>query len=296
MPLLQSDFLSLLEQPLMLYRSAFHALMAEHFLLQRPREEQKEGATILTEDILAKYSDKEINLVTPYTENIPHNSIAYHRVKGVVFYESWWGFNTKQFISAIQAAEENPAICAHFIHVDSPGGVAYGLDRAAEAVKMAKKPIIGFVEGYACSAGYFLVAHADTIYTATQFDTVGSVGTMISFMDFEPYYEKLGVKFHEIYAEQSKLKNDTTNQALKGKYDKIKRQCLNPLAEDFINTVKEARKNATDEDIYQGESYFATVAQEKGLTDGVKTIEEALQLTLDKGKKHMQRNNILTTF
>ncbi len=299
MPFPKEDFFSMLEQPLMMLRSSFHTMMVEQVLTP--------SSSVIVEiptydKVQAEFAAKlkeETNINVVYwlqEEDIPDNSIAYHPIKGVVFYNySWWGFSTKEFMERVQMAEENPAICAHFLHVDSPGGVAYGLDMASEVVKNAKKPVVVLVEGLACSAAYFLSCNADAVYAASKFDTIGSIGTMISLLDIKPYWEKLGLKIHEVYADHSKLKNDTVNKVLDGKYEKIREKCLNPLADDFIETVKAARKNAKDEDIYQGETYFSTLAVDNGLIDGIKSMAEVLQEALQKGKKHNQQNNILTT-
>ncbi len=299
MPFPREDFFSMLQQPLMMLQHSFHTMMLEQVLepsssvsIEIPTYSKIQG------DFAAKLKeDAGVNVVYYLEEeDMPNNSIAYHPVKGVVYYDfSWWGFSTKGFMNRIQVAENNPAICAHFLHVNSPGGVAYGLDMASEVVKNTKKPVVVFIEGLACSAAYFLSCNADVIYTATQFDTVGSIGTMISLVDIKPYWEKLGLKLHDVYAEQSTLKNDTVNKVFEGEYDKIKEERLNPLAENFIDTVQSARKKATDDDIYKGETYFSALAIENGLADGMVSMEEALKDALSRGKKQQARNNILTT-
>ncbi len=290
----------MLQQPLMMLQTSFHTMMVEKVVnpssflgveIPTYAKVQGEYASKLKEDT-------KINIVYYLNdEDMPDNSIAYHPVKGVVFYNySYWGFSTKEFMERMQLAEENPAIISHFIHVNSPGGVAYGLDIASEMVKNTTKPVVVLIEGLACSAAYFLSCNSDVIYAASKFDTIGSIGTMISFLDIKPYWEKLGIKSHEVYADQSDLKNDTVNKVFEGKYSKIKDQCLNPLAEDFISTVKSARKKAVADDIYKGETYFSTNAKDNGLIDGIKPMYEAIKEAFDLGVKHKQRNNILDNF
>lgn len=58
----------------------------------------------------------------------------------------------------------------------------------------------------------------------------GSIGVMCSFSDLKPFYEKMGVKFHEIYADQSENKNEAFRLALEGDYTKIRQESLNPMA------------------------------------------------------------------
>lgn len=58
----------------------------------------------------------------------------------------------------------------------------------------------------------------------------GSIGVMCSFSDLKPFYEKMGVKFHEIYADQSENKTRRFACLLEGDYTKIRQESLNPMA------------------------------------------------------------------
>ena len=51
----------------------------------------------------------------------------------------------------------------------------------------------------------------------------------------------MGVKFHEIYADQSENKNESFRLALEGDYTKIRQESLNPMALRFQEEVKEKR-------------------------------------------------------
>ena len=57
---------------------------------------------------------------------IEAGSIAYHPVFGHIAYRSWWRFSTAQFMADLKAADENPNIAGHLIHIDSGGGEAFG--------------------------------------------------------------------------------------------------------------------------------------------------------------------------
>ena len=222
-----------------------------------------------------------INLTTEFDDiNLPDNSIALHMIHGPIFaeYDPWdWYFSTKQFVDDIRQADANPKIVAHLFHINSGGGDAWYLDVAAAQVKALTKPKLALVESVCASAAYYLAAYADRIYATTGFDIIGSIGTMVSFLDMIPYYEALGAKFIEEYADQSKRKNKKYNDLRKGKPEQFKKEVLNPLAESFINTVKDARSGiATDRGVYEGETFYTEDAASIGLIDGRKTLEEIL--------------------
>ena len=74
-------------------------------------------------------------------EQLPDNSIAYHRVWGTIMANSYWYFSSKQLEADLKSAEANPQISCHFLHINSPGGEAWYLDRLSATFRECKKPI-----------------------------------------------------------------------------------------------------------------------------------------------------------
>ena len=142
-------------------------------------------------EISAKVSQqdetKEINLTDDYASpELKDGTIAYHRIFGVVAAESYWCFSSKQLQQDILDAENNPNISAHILHINSPGGEAWYMDRLSETLREAKKPIVAIYEEYCASAAYYIGCHGQKLYATTAQDFVGCIGTMCSFWDFEP--------------------------------------------------------------------------------------------------------------
>jgi ClpP class serine protease len=247
---------------------------------------------------------KELPVTANYADtSIPQNSLAYYRIKGMILAsESSWRFSTKQFQVDMVAADANPAIIAHFVHVNSGGGEAWYLDRAAETMKGLRKPVYALVEKYACSAAYYLIVNAGTIRALTQNDIIGSVGTMVSFMDIQPALEKMGVKFIEEYATKSDLKNKKFNDLTSGKPKQYIQDELDPLQAQFEAEVRSARRQLSalpeDSPAVRGETYDAIRAIDIGLIDGITTmdsaIEEAHNLGVEWARKNHQRQYALT--
>ena len=143
-----------------------------------------------------------------------------------------------------------------------------------------------------CSAALYLGAPADKIYATTPFDTVGSIGTMVSFWDLKPYFEKAGFKWHEHYASQSTLKNKRINDMIEGKPDDYIKYELDPLAGQFIADIKKSRKKATDEDLFAGQTYNAFEAVELKLIDGIQPVETSIIEAYEKGNEYAEKQRL----
>ena len=242
-------------------------------------------------EISAKVSQqdetKEINLTDDYASpELKDGTIAYHRIFGVVAAESYWCFSSKQLQQDILDAENNPNISAHILHINSPGGEAWYMDRLSETLREAKKPIVAIYEEYCASAAYYIGCHGQKLYATTAHDFVGCIGTMCSFWDFEPYFEKLGIKKVVAKATNSTQKNKVFEDLTKGKPEDYIKNVLDPMNEQFLSEVKAMRPKLAELDddasVLQGESYFTAPAEEIGLIDGkrtlIETIAEAAQL------------------
>ena len=227
------------------------------------------------------------------SDELDQPSIAYYRIKGTIMAESSWWFSTKQFRKDMHEAEENPMIMAHFVHVNSGGGDAWYLDVAAATMRDLNKPVVCYIERRAASAGLYLIIYGDVIYAATPNETIGSIGTMVAFLDIIPYYEKMGARWVEEYAHKSKLKNKKFNDLADGKPEKYITDELDPLQKQFEAAVRAARPKAgalpEKHDLFAGETYATEASIELGLIDKMGLMEEALLDCLERGTQYMAK-------
>lgn len=227
------------------------------------------GDIFVTNDISSVTADKEF--------------VFYHPMSGMIlaypsFYYDWgygWRemFSTAGFLDNLKAADAMPNVLAHFLHINSGGGIAWLVDVAAAAMRECKKPIYAFVECQCCSAAYYLAANATVIKAFTQNDTIGSIGTMVSGVNMNGYYEQLGIKQIEAYATRSDLKNKKITDFLDGKTEEYIKTRLDPLQQQFETSVRTARQQLADlpddHPALRGQIYFASEALEIGLIDGI---------------------------
>jgi hypothetical protein len=236
-------------------------------------------------DLLSRLSESEetksISISTDFiSEDLPDNSIAYHRVFGIVTADSRWWFSSKRFEYDLLCADANPAFSVHLVHVNSPGGEAWYLDRLSETMRNLSKPIFVLIENVCASAGYYIACHGRQVYALTQNDTIGCIGTMVDFYDFDEYFAKIGIKRIKYKAHKSDLKNKKYEDLKSGKPEQYITEELDPLAEQFIQEVRQSRpalnKLEDDDPVFRGETFYATVAIDNGLIDGTCTLSEAI--------------------
>lgn len=218
-------------------------------------------------------------------DNAAKGSTAIIPLKGVMLKEdTWCDYGTNTISSIMLEAVSHENINALLILGDSGGGAVDAIAPvtfAMEKAKAAGMPVI-FLADMAASAAYYAATFADHIMADNDISSeFGSIGVMVTFQDVQPYYEKLGVKFHKIYAPESTHKNKDFELALAGKYELIKKETLSPLAKGFMSTVRANRNgkvNLTIPGILNGRMFYAEKAKEYGLIDSVGNMDKALEL------------------
>jgi len=185
----------------------------------------------------------------------------------------------------LQRTARDTEISAVLMRVDSPGGQVFGTQSVVDGIRAcqaAGKPVVALCEdGLMCSAAYWIGSAADTIIATHETCTIGSIGVMASWADVQPYFEKLGVKFHEVYAEQSSEKNADFRAAGSGDYTAIQAQ-LTAIAGGFLGAVQANRGDRLNAKLFQksgaaaGKTFFAGQAGEIGLIDAMGSFQDAL--------------------
>lgn len=256
------------------------ASLAPYFMgktMQTPEPGHK-----ICEDLLHAQPQVEgVDLTVEYDSmDVADQSVAYHPVTGTIVAQSFWRTSTKQLQKNLISADQNSRISAHFIHITSAGGEAWYLDRLAQTIRNLRKPAHAFIERIAGSAAYYIASQTDHISASTPFDIVGSIGTMVSFMDVQPMLEKWGIAFIEQYATQSDLKNKKYKDLMAGKPRQFINEELDPLAAKFIADVRQARQKLDklddDHPLFRGETFYADKALAVGLVDAVEDYSQSL--------------------
>ncbi|NCA75626.1 MAG: S49 family peptidase [Alphaproteobacteria bacterium] len=220
-----------------------------------------------------------------YTDaSIPEGSVAVIPIRSEILkYDQPCGPRGSQSILGdVKQADQNPNIRSILLIVDSPGGQVTGTDLLADAIAKCETPVVAYIEGMAASAAYWIISGARRIIASSDLDRIGSIGTMLLVEDLKPALEKLGVKFHEIYASLSTDKNQDFNQAMEGDYDPLRKNMLDVINGKFLSMIKTNRPGL-DESTLTGKSYFAQEAIRLGLIDEIGSYESALEAAFSFG-------------
>lgn len=273
--------------------------MSSFFIQDPPTYKSKVDKLLLSlkKELSVASETEDINLTSDYSSpDLPSSSIAYHPIIGFITSSSCWYFSSRQFEKDLLAADSNPLISVHFLHINSGGGEAWYLDRLSETMRKLQKPIVALVEKACASAAYYIACHSTVINSLTANDQIGCIGTMTSYYDFSGYYEKLGIKYINVKSNFSPLKNKKYEDLSNGKPEQYIKEDLDPLTLQFINEVRTSRlalRDLPDDDpVLQGETFATYPAIEKGLIDASKTFAETVIDAYDLGSQYNDSKSI----
>ncbi|MCQ1546960.1 S49 family peptidase [Bacteroides clarus] len=261
------------------------------------KETSQKALSLLLKNIVARSELQGITITDNFSaEDLPEGSIAYHRIWGFITADCRWYFSSKQFECDLLEAEANPAITCHLLHVNSPGGEAWYLDRLSETMRSLSKPIVSLVEQYNCSASYYITCHSSFIASLTANDTIGCIGTMLEAFNYDGWFEKFGIKRIVARASKSDLKNKKSEDLLNGKTKQYIKEDLDPLNEQFLSAVLAARPQLSnlpeDDPVFRGETFSTPLAIEKGLIDASMTFIEAIAKAIELGNEYAELEKV----
>jgi signal peptide peptidase SppA len=202
-------------------------------------------------------------VITPQSSPVARNTISLQNVE-----------------TAINRAFDNERLIAVALLINSPGGAptqsALIAERIRELATKKHVPVLAFCEDVAASGGYWLACAADEIY-AHGTSLVGSIGVVSAGFGLNGLLEKAGVERRVYTAGENKVRLDPF-QAEKPEDVEWLKGLHADLHEQFKAWVTERRggKLKTEEDLFSGEIWTGTKAQQLGLVDGIGTLRSVL--------------------
>lgn len=171
----------------------------------------------------------------------------------------------------IEAANMDEDVKAILLRVNTPGGTVSGIEETYEAIKSSSKPVFAYNEGYATSAGYYLIAPAESI-AASPSSMTGNIGTVLDMWDFSGVYENMGAKRTLMTNEGADLKGTMRTEPTDSQREFLQNQ-LNDMGDQFHARVVESRPEV-DEEVYRAGWYQPDAAAALGLIDFKGTLKE----------------------
>lgn len=235
----------------------------------------------------------EPNSNISYETAVNGQRIAVIRMSGPMMLEDMLCSDGMRTIgNQIRTAANSASIDAIVVSMNTGGGEVLAGQELYNAIGSVKKPLVVHGETIA-SAGVLGALQADAIYLAGEFSKMGSIGVMTSIntMFLARYKEVI----KDVYATTSPDKNAEFNAALEGNFQPLI-ESLTKTDAIFMDTVKANRPLRGDvEKTLSGAMFTAKDAVDRGLADGILTIEGAIesaaQMAEDKKKGKFKKKN-----
>ncbi len=180
----------------------------------------------------------------------------------------------------LREAMAAPNIDSIILLINSGGGSVEGTGEFADLVKSSTKTVFAFCDGLMASAAYWIGCSANEVWASHETTEFGSIGTAVCFMDDTEAMEQMGYKMHYVNADTSPDKNQDAIEAMAGDYTRLKENIINPTNEIFMGAVKENRPDVSAQCL-TGNVYLAERSIELGLIDGICTLEEVIEKSLN---------------
>ena len=180
----------------------------------------------------------------------------------------------------LQATQDDPAIDARLLCIDSPGGEANGMIESADAIRAmgaraGGKPIWAYIGGSGTSAALGIAAAADRVFVSPT-AIVGSIGVLASYVDDTKAAEARGEKKITIVSSQSpnKYQDPATDEGralVQQRVDDLAAVFIDRMAQYRGMTPKQVQERGGKGGVMVGEKAVAA-----GFADGVSNFEAVL--------------------
>ena len=184
------------------------------------------------------------------------------------------GISHQKFRPFIEAAFDEFDLKAVLLVINSPGGspaqsqlIGDHIRRLAEDKEV---PVYAFIEDVAASGGYWLACAADEIY-GVESSIAGSIGVISAGFGFKDLIERYGVERRVYTAGKDKSFLDPFVDEKPADVKRLKalQSDLHEVFKDWVRERRGERLTGPDKDIFEGQFWTASAAQELGIIDGL---------------------------
>ncbi len=203
-----------------------------------------------------------------------YGRVAVVSVTGII-YES------RPVVELLRRYEENVSVKAIVVRIDSPGGGVAASQEIYEELNRIRvkgeKPVVASLGGVAASGGYYIACAAEEI-VASPGTITGSIGAIISTVNMEELFRKLGLEYKVIKSGDFKDAGSAVRE-LTGEEADLFQELVDDIHRQFLDVVRE-RRGLDDEQVERaGDSRIFTGQQalELDLLDRMGTFYDAVE-------------------
>ncbi|WP_373188856.1 signal peptide peptidase SppA [Halolamina sp.] len=182
------------------------------------------------------------------------------------------GATADEIVDQVEQADDDPAVDALLVHLNTPGGEVVPSDDIRNAVEAFDGPTVAYATDVCASGGYWIASGCDELW-ARDLSVVGSIGVIGSRPNLADLAERLGVSYEQFTAGEYKDAGTPLKQI-----EPEEREYLQSIIDDlygkFVGRVSEGRE-LTEGEIRETEArvYLGDDAAEMGLVDSLGTKE-----------------------
>lgn len=190
---------------------------------------------------------------------------------------SWEGCDTSWVAKQIQIADDNAAVSAIVLKMNTPGGAVNGTAKLAQAVLDCKKPTVGYGEYQVASAGLWVFSQCkETWIDKSNATGVGSLGVMTSLMSIFEKLKKEGIEWVTLRSKGSEDKalgqiSEPISQEAIDEAQKI----IDIMKVEFLSAVR-AKRSGVSEKI-SAKMFYGKEAISAGFVDARGTLGDAIK-------------------
>lgn len=230
---------------------------------------------------------------------VGEDGIAIVRLAGSLSQSGWFYFSSSSYrtlTARLESLMNDESVKAVIVDIDSPGGDSAGLFDATDVIwnMQAEKPIYAYVAGgMACSAAYILAAAMGRIYSS-EASEIGCCGVQCVATDSSEYLKELGFR-QKIFRSKNAKKKNLSPFTKEGEAEIQK--TIDELEDYYYNRLSLYRGIDKDECIDHfgnGLTFHAEEALERGMIDGVCTLDELFTMVRkDAGEENAKNNSAI---
>lgn len=183
----------------------------------------------------------------------------------------------------IESLSNDPSIKSIILDIDSPGGSMFGLEELTSKIRQAgkKKRVVAVANSLMASAAYYTGSAANKVY-ASPGSLVGSIGVISTHIDASEQLANEGVKYTFVTAGKYKALGNSTEPMsedtlayMQGLVDQGYNQFISA-----VSTNRKTSKAKVKETYGQGKVLTANDALSVGMVDGIRTLDEVIEMEL----------------
>lgn len=184
-----------------------------------------------------------------------------------------------QFLSQIAQAEDDDKIRAVVVEIDSPGGGVVASHEMCQALRQlrTRKPVVVSMGSVAASGGYYVATPAHRIY-ANPDTLTGSLGVIISSLNYEEAFTKLGLR--PVVFKSGKFKDILSPvREITPEEQRILQRIIDDAYNRFVDAIVEGRHLPREKvlQLADGRIYTGEQARDAGLVDELGNLEAAIR-------------------